>query len=297
VGSSSCFRYHLGAVAAVIFWGLSFIAAKYAMRELPPFVLATVRFLIASAIFMVIIAVRGWHILPEPQERIPVLFLGFLGVTFLFALQYSGIYLTSSAQASALVGAAPIFIALLSVWLLGEQIPIRTLAGIIVAFAGMTVVISHGSLAGFRSGTNLIGSSMILLNSLSWALFSVLGKKYSFRYHPMQLTGYVSIAGTILLLPLGVVQAIFLPVPFHLSLGTWGAVLFLSVFCSVLGYWLWYEALAHVKASTIGVYLYGEQAVTFAFAPLLIGEKLGYALLFGTALIILGIVIVARRDI
>src|SRR6185436_15948593 len=92
------------------------------------------------------------------------------------------------------------------------------------------------------------GDLMILASTVNWAVYTVLGHDVIRRLGPPRATFGALAFGTVMLLPAGVWARSWEDLP-RLSATGWGAILFLGVCCSALGYLFWYGALEHVEAS------------------------------------------------
>lgn len=293
------FKVVLALLCVITFWGGSFPVAKLALREIMPINLATLRFTVASLLFIptlwVSARLRGEKGFPHPAGRdaLKINGLALLGVTSYFVIQYTAVSLTTASNAGLLIALSPLFVALLSALWLREPLTREKLAGIAVAMFGVAAVISRGTFRfSFGSG-NLAGDLLMVLNALEWALFSILGKQIMQRYSPLVTIAYITLFGTLwfypLAFPLGVLgQAA------RLSAAGWLAVAFLGVFCSVGGYFLWYWALSQVEASRVAVFQYLQPLITFFLSALLLGEQVSLSSLGGGLLIIAGVVLVTR---
>jgi len=169
--------------------------------------------------------------------------------------------------------------------------------GIALGFFGGILVVTQGTFD-FRANLNyLLGGLCLLANSLCWALYSVLAKRTTSRYSAFTITAYMTIFGTVGLLPLVDLPAFWAEAA-TLTARTWTALIYLFTVCSVFAYVLWLYCLGRVEASTAGVYLYLEPLVTWLLAPLFVGNQFTMYLLFGAFLIIPGVyitTIVGRR--
>src|SRR2546425_717097 len=178
----------LGAFLAIVFWGLSFVATKAALRELSPITLIATRFALGLALLLVLLRAQG----------------GRLGA------------------------------------------------------AGLAVPATRGDL-------------LILVSTLNWAIYTVLGHPVLKRLGATRATAGALLFGWLMLLPLFVVRGGWREYA-GLSTAGWGAVLFLGIACSGLGYLFWYGALEKVPASAVSALLYLEPLVTLAAGGALLAE-------------------------
>lgn len=286
---------YYAAALAVTIWGGTFAAARIGLNELTPFQLATARFVVATVVFLPILGelyCRGhrlaWRDLPI------VVVLAFLGVTTYFFIQFAGVGLAGPSNSAVLVSLSPVWVALFGHFFLGERLDGWALAGIVLGWTGALVVATRGRLGFGTSRSDLIGSGLILLNTLEWAAYTVLGRRVVSRYQPLFLTACIAVIGTLMLIPLSLALGAF-PARWDFRPATWGAVLYLGAVSSVLCYSVWYYALRYLPASRVAVFQFFQPLVSLIVSWALLGERPTPALLIGGAAIIGGVALVTGR--
>jgi len=167
---------HAAALIAVVVWGISFVASKAALREISPVTLIFTRFAIGTALLTIMVHLRGSPLLP-PRDTWPALALmGFVGIFAHHMLQASGLTLTTAVHTGWLIGVIPIWSAVLSALLLKERFGAMKIAGLVGGFAGALLVITRGQFG--REVLQLPatrGDFLILLSTVTWAVYSILG--------------------------------------------------------------------------------------------------------------------------
>ena len=284
----------LGALLAVLFWGLSFVATKAAVREVSPFALVFARAGLGTTLLVVILARRGAQWVPPRSAWPSLAVMGFVGVAFHQGLQAYALTLTSAVHTGWLIGLTPIWSAVLAALVLHERFGARKLLGLTLGFAGALIVVTRGRLGpelAYLPSTR--GDLLILLSTINWAVYSVLGHPVLKRLGAPRATLGAMAVGWLLL-----------AVHVHwtgswrdyarLSATGWLAVLFLGLACSGLGYLFWYGALEKIEASRVGALLYLEPLVTFAAAAALLGERVQLVTVAGGMLLLVGVVLVER---
>jgi drug/metabolite transporter (DMT)-like permease len=131
----------LGALLAVLFWGVSFVATKAVVREISPTTLIFTRAGLGTALLAAILALRKQSALPPRDALLPLAAMGFVGVAFHQLLQAHALTLTSAVNTGWLIGLTPLWSALLSAFLLKERFGPAKIAGLIVGFAGAVLVV------------------------------------------------------------------------------------------------------------------------------------------------------------
>ncbi len=287
----------LGALAAILFWGVSFVATKAVLREISPVALVFTRAGVGTLLLTAILLLRGKPVLPPRDALVPLAAMGFVGVAFHQLLQARGLTLTSAVNAGWLIGLTPLWSAMLSALLLKERFGIAKIAGLVVGFAGAVLVVTRGD-AGARplALPETRGDLLVLASTLNWALYTVLGHPTIRRLGPTRATAGAMLLGWLMLLVPFAMRAGWNDYA-RLSLTGWGAVLFLGIACSGLGYLLWYGALERVEPSRVAALLYLEPLVTMAAAVALLGEPIRATTVVGGMMVVAGVIVVqtARR--
>ena len=284
----------------IFFWGSSFVIVKIALREgLTPISIATFRFLIAGGLFLMALLIRkntepNYRLLVRKKDTPTLLFLALTGTTLFFTAQYTGIQMAGAAIAAIFVCLlAPIFIAALSANIFKEYLMKKQIFGIALAAAGAFIVITGGTLSVSNSREFLFGSLILLATPVLWATYSLLGKKIIEKYDPFLVVAYVTMLGGLCLIPFAWAENSLHHI-FTMSPYSWLAVLFLSLTCSLVGYYIWFYVLKQVGAAVTSSFLFAEPLVTVLFAVTFVGEKLTLTILAGGLLIFMGVYLVTR---
>jgi drug/metabolite transporter (DMT)-like permease len=271
---------------AVLFWGISFVATKAALGEVSPVTLVSLRFFIGAALLLMLV-----RRLPPREEWGPLALMGFVGVFVHQMLQSYALTMTTATSTGWLIGLCPIWSALLSAIVLRERFGGWKVVGLIAGFAGALLVVTKGDFSPDVFGRpSTIGDLLILISTVNWAVYSILGHKTIRRMGPRRATSGAMLFGSLMLLPFFAANRGWQEVP-NLSRIGWSAVLFLGIGCSALGYLFWYGALEHIEVSRVAALLYAEPLVTFAAAVLLLGERVSGIIVAGGVLVLIGVVI------
>ena len=274
------------AFVAVIFWGISFVATKAALQDVSPVTLVTVRFAIGALVLLALV-----RELPPRREWPSLALMGFIGVFIHQMLQSFALTMTSASNTGWLIGLTPIWSALLSAFLLRERFGGWKVFGLVAGFAGALLVVTHGDFSPQVLGRpSTLGDLLILVSTINWAVYSVVGHATIRRLGPRRATSGAMLFGALMLLPFFLVRQGWREVP-KLTATGWSAVLFLAIGCSALGYLFWYGALERIEVSRVAALLYAEPLVTVVAAMVLLGEKLSGVVVAGGILVLIGVVI------
>ncbi len=284
------------AVIAPSLWATSFLAVKFAVQTIPPLTAAAFRFLIVAAILWGLLwALRQGQ--PVSWRQVPLLALtGLFQTTFYFALQYSGLTVTSVSVGAILVNTRPIFIALIAVLFLQERLRRAQTLGILIAFSGVVLTTVQGSGADFALGSpHLSGDLMLLLNAVSGAIGLVLTKQVLRTFKPLTALVYTNSFGALGLLPFAAWELAHGAGVSSPSAAPWLALVYQAIFTTVIAHFLWNTVLSRVDASWAAVFLYITPVVAIFLSWIVFGEPLTWLLLLGAGLVILGTHLVSRK--
>jgi drug/metabolite transporter (DMT)-like permease len=205
----------------------------------------------------------------------------------------TGLQYTSAANTGWIIGTAPIFIAIMGMIFFKEQINLKQLAGIVIAFTGLFLLISKGDLTSIDFISNK-GDFLVLASSFTWGVYSIVNKKISFTYPPLMTILYLFIMMAILLLPVTANKETLYSLE-HLSSTGWLSILFLGIFCSGISYVLWAQSLKDMDSSKVGAFLYFEPFVTVFSAWIFLHENITLLMIISGIIIIIGVIIVNRN--
>jgi len=285
------------ALWAVIFWGLSFIATKVALREIHPFTLLTLRFGMGGLLLLLFQLQKDKRFLKtfSSKDWIAIIFLALVGVSAHTLLQAYGLLYTTAINTGWLIAIMPISIVIAARFYLGEPITLRKVGGIILGLLGVSLIISKGmfSLSLFRFGSTF-GDFLILISALTWTAFTVGGRGFLSRFLPLAAMTPIIIVGCLITFPFTLLKWEW-NLLFQLSLVAWMSIFFLGIFCSGLAYLFWYRALEKKDSSIVGMYLYLEPFVTLIGAYFFLNEEILWITFVGGGMILLGVYLATRK--
>jgi drug/metabolite transporter (DMT)-like permease len=284
----------LKALAAVIFWGGSFIATKIALREASPATILWLRFAMGLVVIGAAVKYRGEFTLVSLREFAYFSFLGFLGITFHQWLQSTGLLTAQATTTAWIITTTPVFIAVLGWFVLREKLSLLQIAGIAMAAFGVLLIVSEGNLGSIMGGHfGTYGDFLITVSAVNWAVFAVLTRKTLKRYPAALLMFYVTLTGWIFINLLFLSHGGQKEVS-HFTFQGWLAITFLGVICSGIAYIFWFDALKSIPASQVGAFLYLEPLVTMVIASIVLKEKLILPMFIGGAVLVAGVWLVTR---
>lgn len=310
-GRERAVAYLLLACAISLFGG-SFVAARALLapvgagdQRLTPLLLAAVRFGLAGLIFVPILLGRwAWRARGGSAgarlsrgDLLRIAFLGQIGISLFFWLQYIGVQLTNAGVSSILtIGMTPLMTAAFAAWWLGE--PFRRAYAIAfgLGLAGTAIVAAQRG-TGLQFGFSrdfALGAACLVVNAVCFAVYTTLIRDLRARIDPLTITAGVNIAGAMVLVALAAALDDWTLVP-GLVARQWLAVGYLAVGCSVIAFFGLIYALSKLEAGRVSAWTYLEPPIALLFGVLLLGEAIGAASVIGGALIAAAVWVVSRE--
>jgi drug/metabolite transporter (DMT)-like permease len=270
----------------------TYLAAKRALDELPPWEVALARFTLAGVVFGALLVVRRARI--ARRDLLGLAALGFVAVPLNQGFFLAGLSLSTPGHAALLYALTPVFVFLLARARLGERVTAGKVAGIGIAFAGVVVVLlARGAVSLGGSSRLVTGDLLMLLAVMAWAVFAVGGKVYAERYGAVVSTSAAIALGALIYLPVGVVMSDFSRFA-ALSAEGWASLGYLVLFTSVVAYLAYYWALARTEASRVAIWSNLQPVLTAALAWAVYGERLTGPFVAGGAMVLAGVVLTER---
>jgi len=282
------FTAYSGLLVLSVIWGLAFVAIKQAVTELTPINLALLRWLVASVPFLILLPIIGRPRAKFERGDIPRLLIVALANVAGYHLSLYYAETTLSAGLSALLTSfGPIFIAILSYFLLNEKAGKKVLIGLLLAMAG-TAVLSTGSIS-VNDLSSYAGIIENLITALCYALFTVLGKPLVHKYGSASTTIMAGLIGTAMMLPL-LSQSFFAQAATLSSLG-WASVLYLSLLSTVFGYLMFYALVSRGAVTRLSIQLYLIPVVSVIGGALLLSEPVTLSVAVGGGMMLAAVAI------
>lgn len=274
---------------SVLLWGGSNIVGKFVGRDLPPFTIAGIRIVLASAVLFYFLVRQEGFLLPQRRDWPMVFSLGLLGIFGANTLFHQAIQHTSPTNAALIASGSPIVITLLSTFMLRERISLRQVTGIILSFIGVVVVIIKGSWSVLVSLSLNVGDIIMLGNPICFALYTVLTKRLVDRYSPLFLGAYANLVAVMLFVPFVIYELTTLQSGINISAADVGAFAYLGLLASSIGILWWNKGIERVGASRAGIFMNGIPITAMLLSAVLLGEKITLAQIIGATMVITGV--------
>lgn len=280
-------------IAVCVFWGSTYLAIRIGVQELPPLLFAGIRFLVAGS---VILGYASLKRLPYPKNLKDFKDFSIIGLLLLFGgngLVVLAEQWVHSGIASLLVATVPLFMALIEYFFVRkEKLTWKGWVGLLIGFAGVGILVMADDLT---SAVNPLGVLLLILASLCWAGGSVYSKTLKPTGSVVTHIGIQMLAGGSALILSGLVlgeAARFRPTAVGI-----GAMVYLIIFGSLIGYSAYIYLLQKWPAARVGTYAYVNPVIAVFLGALVLGEKLTPSVLGATAVILLGVLLVQTSKI
>lgn len=291
----------VAAFAAVyILWGSTYLAIKYAIETLPPFLMAGSRFVFAGAVLMIWARVSKDYETPKPAHWKTSLIVG----TLLLLGGNGGVvfaqYYISSSLAALLVATEPFWIVLLSWLWLGKSRPnLKTISGIAVGFFGVWLLINGNTTSNATSvgSMQFFGAIAVMLAALSWATGSIYGLRAPVPKSAILTAGMQMFAGGTVLLIVSLLTGEMWRFDIAaVSARSLFGVIYLIVAGSLIGFTAYSWLLKNANPSMVSTYAYVNPVVAVFLGWLIAGESFTGQMLVGATVIVGSVVLITSHD-
>jgi len=281
-------------IAVPAIWGGTFVAGKHVVGTFSALMGSFERYVVACvALLIAAFALEGGLPRLTRQQWFATFLLGLLGV-FAYNLFFMGALERLPASRAALIIALnPVITITISSIVLKERLSPRRWVGVAIALAGVWIVISHGDIISIASAGVGLGELFMLCAVISWALYTVIGRKVLTGLSPIAATNYAALFGTLLL---GVLAARDFDT-LRASQFDWrmiAALLYLGVGGTALAFVWYYTSIKKMGASVTSIFNNLVPVFGVAIGMLVLGEKLLPSMLVGGAVAIVGVFMVSR---
>jgi drug/metabolite transporter (DMT)-like permease len=273
-------------------WGSTFFAIRVGVREVPPFLLAAMRFLLAGIALYAWMRFRGT---PSPTRRewlsasllAVLIFVGDYGLVF-WAEQR-----VPSGVTAVMMATIPVFMALSEILFLGTQrLTLRLALALLIGLCGVAVLVGH-SLGLGESALDASGAIALLIASISWSIASALTRKLTLpSSKPMSSAAQMLCGGvwlTLIAASLGEFHGFH---PQAVSRTAWIALAYLTAAGSIIAFTAYVWLIHHESPTKVGTYAYVNPVVAVALGYFFGGEGLGARTVVGTLLVLVSVIVI-----
>ena len=269
------------AISVPLIWGTGFVVAKGAISEFPPILLMAFRFLVTSLVLI-------WFVKPPIGQLRALFLIAIVASAIQYSLTFTGLRGLDAGFAALIVQLEVPFLVILGAILLGEKVSLRKWMGIIIAFAGV------GLLIGKVEFNNAWGSvALVVAGAFTWAVGQIFVRKLK-NIDGLTTTAWVAVFATPQLFVMSFIfetnQIEFIT---KASMSIWLAVLYLGIIMTALGYYFWNTLIRSYTIEKIAPFLLLLPVFSLIGGVLFLGEMISSAKMFGGLIVILGVAFVS----
>lgn len=270
-----------------VIWGSNFTVVKLASRYIPELPFNSLRLLVASAAFLVALAVgEGWSRLTGREWR-RVLLLAVVGHVVYQLCFVAAIARTTVANSALIFAFTPITVALLTSLVGHERITPAQWGGALISLTGIYLVVG----ASFGDpGATMLGNALAAGAMTCWALYTVGARPVLATHSALTVTGYSMAVGSVLYLPIawGGLRAMrWSTVP----MSAWAALVLSALLALFVAYMIWYTAVQTIGSARTSMYSNVTPLVAMVVAAVWLGEPITLRKLVGATAVMAGLAV------
>ena len=279
-------------VAVYIVWGSTYLAIRYAVQTIPPFVMVGARFIVSGVILY---AWARWRGSPRPTaaEWRDATITGVLMLCCGNGAVSWAEQRVPSSLAALLVAVVPLWVVLVD-WLRPQGVRPRAAVslGVLVGLVGLVVLIGPKSFNG-EGDVDPAGAAVLIAGSLAWAAGSVFNRYGARPESAAMSTGLQMIGGSIILLIIGVARGELSDLhPTAISTASWVGWVYLVTFGSLVGFTAYIYLLQTVSPAKASTYAYVNPLVAVILGWAIAGETISLRSLAAAAIILAGVAMI-----
>ena len=285
----------------MILWAANFIVVKSALAVLPPVGFTFLRFVLASITLFALLRWREGSVGLPRRDLLAICGLGALGFGIYQILWTTGLTSVPAGDSALIIASTPVIVAILAV-IAGSDVLTRSkLVGGLVSFGGVAVVIASGP--GLTLGRSISGEAITLLAALCWSIYLAFGAPFLGRQTPLRATAWATLAGTIVLAPVAIVQLASAGLT-ALPVEALGAVLYSGFLAAGVSNVIVQNGVRVIGPTRTSAYQFLVPALAVVLAFFLLAEPIRVGQVIGGIVIVVGVLItrggwpfrVARRS-
>jgi drug/metabolite transporter (DMT)-like permease len=273
-------------------WGSTFLAIRVGVREVPPFLLAGMRFLVAGIILWGWMRARGTPS-PTAREWGSASLLALLIFVFDYGLLFWAERRVPSGIAAVMMATIPAFMAIAEiVFLRTQRLTVRLGLALLLGMAGVAVLVGRSMSLG-EAPVDTKGACALIFAAMSWSIAASLSRRLPLPAAKAMSSGAQMLAGGVLLTLTAALVGEFRG--FHaqaVSREAWLALAYLIVAGSIIGFTAYVWLIGHESPTKVGTYAYVNPVVAVLVGYFLGGEAIGPRTIVGTLLVLVSVVVI-----
>ncbi|MCC7194345.1 MAG: DMT family transporter [Gemmatimonadaceae bacterium] len=285
---------HAALLLVQLLFGVNYVAAKVALREISPLGFVFFRVWGTAAILGTALLSRpGRPAAPRLRSRDywQLFIYGLLGISINQTAFLEGLARSSATNASIILVTIPVVTLAFAVFLKRERATAADLAGITLGLAGaLVIILPRGGMT--LSSSAMLGNVLLLVCSAAYSLFLVLTREIVARHDALVVATWMFLFAGFTIAPIGYPGVRDAVVAGMTPVG-WASVGFVTIGATAVPYLLNTWALATAKSSTVAIYVLLQPVVAAILGRLLLGETFGTMAALAVVMIVAGVLVSA----
>ncbi len=284
--------------AIYLLWGSTYLAIKYVIETLPPFISAGARYLLAGATLFIVGRFSKDYEKPTLAQWRSSAVVG----TLLFLGGVGGVVVAehhiTSGLAALLVATEPFWVVLLSwLWLKGARPDWRVALGLLIGFVGVYLLMDGGAVQAGSDANHLFGMILVIAAGLCWATGSIYGVRARASKSPILASGMQMLAGGSAMLLVGTLMGEWTGFEIgDVSRNSWFAFAYLLVFGSLIGFTAYSWLLKNARPAMVATYAYVNPVIAVILGWAIAGESFTGRTLLGAGVIVGSVVLITSQN-
>jgi drug/metabolite transporter (DMT)-like permease len=282
---------HISLIAGNLIYGVNYSIAKAVMPDyIKPLALVTLRSVFTAGLFWV----TSLFMPKETVSKKDLLYMfgcSFFGVVLNQMLFLIGLNQTSPVNSSIIISTSPIFAFVFAALILKENITFLKGAGLAIGLSGVLILILQNGTPDIASST-FMGDVYTLMNTISWAFYTVIIKRMLEKYHPVTVMKWIFFFGMFTTIPAGYNQLSTMDLSI-ITLRGWMGIGFVILFATYLGYLLLSFGLRRLSPTIVSTYTYINPVIAAYLASLMGQDHIDFVMIISAILIFAGVFVVS----
>lgn len=275
-------------LGVMVVWASNFIVIKAALDALPPVGISAIRFSFAALLLLLLLRWREGTVRLPLRDLAGMAVVGILGFGVYQLLWTTGLQTITAGDSALLIASTPVLTALLAVAAGSDTLTPRKLAGALLSFLGVAVVITGGQ--GLGLGASLVGDALTLGAALCWAIYTAWGAPILRRWSPLRTTTWAVVAGTLFMLPVGIGQLATVDLA-AVPTAAWIGLAYSGFLPVAVANVVVFHAVKLAGPTRITAFQFLVPAFAVVMAAIALGEPVRLAQLVGGVVIVAGILL------
>jgi len=261
-------------ILATLCWGGNFVLGRALHNDIPPIALNFWRWSVAVLFLLPFTGMKIWHHRKTIQQNLTIIILlSVTGVTAFHSCVYIGLHTTTAINAALMIATVPLIVPALSYIFQKTQFTLPQAAGTTVSLIGAMIFITHGELSKITTLHFVRGDLLVLTAAFLWSFYTVLLNRRPKDIPPITFLVIISTVGIILLMPFYIWEISTIG-GFALSKVNVLAILYVSLFASIVAFIAWNYAVSKVGPNKSGLFIHCIPLFSTILAIIFLKEKL-----------------------